>query len=126
MLLLAGALAFVAQSDKPRLITVSGCLTGSYLKSTSIDPPGGHTDRFQLRGSRELLKTLKKEHQGHELEVTGALIDPAKVMGGGKTKELGKKTKVYVSGRERLSTDVGLQTPSIDVQSFRLINDICR
>lgn len=125
--LLAAAIAFSGSAEKLRIITVTGCLNGASLRATKVDTSGTYIDRFRLKGSKETWKTFTKAHQGHEVEITGTLRDPAGVMGGGTTKELGKKTKIYVNGRPRPNVpSAGATDPLIEVQSFRYVKDACR
>lgn len=126
-ILLAAVIAFAGSAEKPRIITVTGCLNGASLRATKVDTSGTYIDRFRLKGSKEAWKTFAKEHQGHEVEVTGALRDPSGVMGGGTTKELGKKTKIHVTNRPRPNVpSAGATDPLIEVQSFRYVQDTCR
>jgi hypothetical protein len=126
-ILLAAAIAFSGSAEKPRIITATGCLNGASLRATKVDTSGTYIDRFRLKGSKETWKTFSKAHQGHEIEVTGALRDPDRVMGVGSTKEIGKKTKVHVSARPRPNVPTaGVTDPLIDITSFRFIKDTCR
>ena len=124
------ALGLLAQSpakNKPRDITVTGCLEGSYLEVTTSDTSGSYVDRFRLRGNKDKLKALTKEHKGHEIEITGTLIDPGGVMGKGKTVEVGKKTTITTQGRERTEQTAVApgDEPSIDVKSYRYVG-VCK
>lgn len=123
--LLAVILLAAGPGDKPRIITVSGCLVGSSLKVTDTNTSGTYIERFRLRGSKELLKALTKDHKGHEVEVTGALMDPKGVTGQGKTVQVGKKTTIYTNARDRGETTPATD-PSIEVQSFRDVRPTCR
>lgn len=127
IVLAAAASAQEKRKAEPRIIAATGCLSGASLRATKVDTSGIYVDRFRLKGSKEQWKTFSKEHQGHEIEVTGALRDPDNVMGGGNTKEIGKKTKIYVSDRMRPNVPtVGVTDPLIEITSFRYIKDACR
>ena len=124
------AVAAVAASqdkrqDDPRVLVVTGCVERSWLKVVTTDPNDTHVDKFHLRGSKDLLKTLTKDLNGHKVEVTGILDDPGRTMGTGQTKQIGKKTKVYVGQREILDHPP-IRDPSIDVRSFKDLSDKCR
>jgi hypothetical protein len=126
-ILLAAAIAFSGSAEKPRIITVTGCLNGASLRATKVDTSGTYIDRFRLKGSKEQWKAFSKEHQGHEIEVTGTLRDPDQVMGVGSTKEIGKKTKIYAGARPRPNVPAaGVIDPLIEITSFRYIKDPCR
>lgn len=127
VLLLAATVALSGSAEKPRIITATGCLNGASLRATKVDASGTYIDRFRLKGSKETWKTFTKEHQGHEVEVTGVLRDPSGVMGVGTTKEIGKKTKISVANRPRPNVPSAAATdPLIEVQSFRYVKDACR
>ena len=115
------------RKSEPRIIVATGCLTGSSLRATTVDTSGTYVDRFRLKGRKEEWKTFSKAHQGHEIEVTGALRDPDQVMGVGSTKEIGKKTKIYAGARPRPNVpSAGVTDPLIEITSFRYIKDGCR
>lgn len=125
--LTAAASAQEKRKTEPRVIVATGCLSGSSLRATTVDTSGMYVDRFRLKGSKEQWKTFSKEHQGHEIEVTGTLRDPDQVMGGGSTKEIGKKTKIYAGARPRPNVPAaGVTDPLIEITSFRHIKDVCR
>lgn len=126
IVLAAAVSAQEKRKAEPRIIVATGCLSGASLRATKVDTSGTYVDRFRLKGSKEQWKTFSKEHQGHEIEVTGALRDPDNVMGGGNTKEIGK-TKINVSNRPRPNVPpAGVTDPLIEVTSFRYIKDVCR
>lgn len=126
IVLAAAVSAQEKRKAEPRIIVATGCLSGASLRATKVDTSGTYVDRFRLKGSKEQWKTFSKEHQGHEIEVTGALRDPDNVMGGGNTKEIGK-TKIYVSNRPRPNVPpAGVTDPLIEITSFRYIKDVCR
>ena len=123
LLLVTGLLA--QTKDKPREITVTGCLQGSYLRVTTVDTSGTWVDKFKLRGNKERLKTLAKDHKDHQVEITGLLIDPDNVMGKGKTIQVGKKTTITTQGRDVAPPTPGRE-PEIDVTSYRHVSNSCR
>jgi len=124
--LTAAASAQEKRKPEPRIIVASGCLSGASLRATKVDTSGTYVDRFRLKGSKEQWKTFAKEHQGHEIEVTGALRDPDQVMGVGSTKEIGK-TKIYAGARPRPNVPTaGVTDPLIEITAFRHIRDKCR
>jgi len=113
------------KSDDRRVMVVTGCIERSWIKVHQTDPIGSHTDRFRLRGNKDLLKVLTRDYNGHLVEVTGLLTDPGKTQGTGKTVQLGKKTKVY-SGAREVQDVPPLQDPSLEVQSYRDLKNSCR
>jgi hypothetical protein len=130
VLLIVFAAAASAQEKRkvePRIIVATGCLSGAALRATKVDTSGTYVDRFRLKGPKEQWKAFSKEHQGHEIEVTGTLQDPDQVMGVGSTKEIGKKTKIYAGARPRPNVpSAGVTDPLIEVTSFRYLKDTCR
>ena len=88
LLFIVGLLAL--SKEKPREITVTGCLQNLYVRITTTDTSGTFVDKFKLRGNKDRLKALAKDHNGHEVEITGLLNDPDGVMGRGKTVQVGK------------------------------------
>ena len=110
------------------LITVSGCLRGTHLKlpsETSAVEASMRASEYLLEGSKETLRTMRKDHDGHYLEVTGTL----KVPKDGKIyqKQLGPKTRITVGTRESEGTAGTLEaTPvSLIVSSYRDLADQC-
>jgi hypothetical protein len=84
--LLAGGMPAIAQersgSDKPPgkgdSIVVTGCLAGPTLEAVETaksDDTGRLTTAitFQLKGDKELLRKLRSEHDGKQVEVKGVL-----------------------------------------------------
>jgi len=123
LLLLTGL--FTQTKEKPREITVTGCLQGSYLRVTTVDTSGTTVDKFKLRGNKDRLKTLTRDHKDHQVEITGLLIDPDHVMGKGKTIQVGKKTTITTQGREVTPPSPGRE-PEIDVTSYHHVSNSCR
>jgi len=123
LLLITGL--FAQAKEKPREITVTGCLEGSYLRVTTTDTSGTWVDKFRLRGNKDRLKALTKDHKGHQVEITGLLNDPDHVMGSGKTVQVGKKTTITTQGRELAPPSPGRE-PEIDVKSYTHVSNTCR
>jgi hypothetical protein len=104
-------------------VVVVGCLHGSGLKVTKPGVLGTYSDTVNLRAPSKVMKALR-EHEGHEEELTGTLVEPKEKMGGGRSKALGKRTKITVGAHEDRSPDVP-QVPQLDVTSFRHIGSAC-
>lgn len=111
-------------SDKP-VITVSGCVDGSWLHVRSVDPGGSYTERYRLRGSKQLLKEIAAKYDRHFLEVTGAVTDSASTTHRGKTVQVGKKTKIYTGAKEIPDKPSG-DDPTLDVASYVELKESCR
>jgi hypothetical protein len=111
-------------SDKP-VITVTGCVDGSWLHVRAADPGGSYTERYRLRGSKQLLKEIAAQYNGHLLEVTGAVTDTANTTHRGKTVQVGKKTKIYTGAKEIPDKPSG-DDPTLDVASFVELKESCR
>ena len=111
-------------NDKP-VITVRGCLDGSWLQVRSVDPIGSYSERYRLRGSKQLLKELAAKYDHHLLEVTGAVTDTANTTHRGKTVQVGKKTKIYTGAKEIPDKPSG-DDPTLDVASYIELKESCR
>ena len=111
--------------DERRELVVTGCIERSTLKVRGTGPFGSQTERFRLRANKDVLKVLTHDYNGHLVEVTGLLIDPANTQGRGKSVRVGKKTRVFTNARE-VSDTPPMQDPSLEVRSFRNVNDTCR
>lgn len=114
----------VTSAPKPKepansnFIVVRGCVSGSMLEDA------GNRRTYRLKGSRSLLSLLAKEHQGHVEEVTGELKSERR-MGGRKTKQVGKKTSVYVGAAEDRNTGSEDPIPELEVKSFEHLTGVC-
>ena len=111
-------------SDKP-VITVRGCVDGSWLHVRAVDPGGSYTERYRLRGSKQLLKEIAAKYDRHLLEVTGAVTDSASTTHRGKTVQVGKKTKIYTGAKEIPDKPSG-DDPTLDVASYVELKESCR
>ena len=109
-------------SEKPATVLV-GCVHRSELKLTKPHPSGPYSDAVRLRGPKKIMKALR-EHDGHEEELTGTLTEPAGKMGGGKSKSIGKRTKITVGAHEDRAPDMP-EEPQLTVLSFRHVNSAC-
>src|ERR1043165_7973301 len=89
-----------AKTDDRPILTVTGCVDGSWLDIKSVDTAGSHRERYQLRGSKQLLKEMADKVKGHLIEVTGAVTDTGNTGHRGKTIEIGKKTRIYTGAKE--------------------------
>jgi hypothetical protein len=126
--------AVAAQNDAPRksddLVTVSGCIRGNHLKFPSGHPSSVdeqlRVSEYILVGSKELLRTLSKVHDGHYEEVTGTLkLPPAKPSDVRiRQKEFGPKTRVTVGTREADGEEIPAPIQLI-VSSYRHLADRC-
>jgi hypothetical protein len=115
------------KSDKDnKTITVTGCVDGTILRVTDRDAVGSYNDRFRMAGSKQLMKEMSKEQQGHKLEVTGHVIDAAGTEHVGQTTQFGKKPTVYVGGSNKPAQPTGDTTSTLQVQSYRELSDTCK
>jgi len=108
--------------DRPTTV-VEGCLHGRTLKATRVDTTGVQTHTFRLRIPKSLAAALK-EHEGHKEELTGILSDTERTMGGGRTKAVGRRTKITVGAREERNTGLK-EDPQLEVVSFRHVATTC-
>jgi hypothetical protein len=126
-------MAIAAQNDaraRDDLVTVSGCVRGTHLKLSSgttaaVDLPL-RASEYVLEGSKELLRTIRKDHDGHYEEVTGTLkLPPTKPSDVAiRQKELGPKTRVTLGVREATGDEIPAPVRLI-VSSYRHLADRC-
>lgn len=95
--------------EKQLPLTVSGCIRGKRLQLSSVFRGDGvadllNTDQLLLEGPKDLMAQLRKEHEGHDDELTGVAILPPSPDGSTttdvQTKDLGKKGRITVGVRE--------------------------
>jgi flagellar hook-associated protein FlgK len=113
-----------SDTDK-QVITVTGCVDGSWLHVQKMDPIGSYTTRYKLRGSKPLLKELASTYKGHLLEVTGAVTDTRNTTHRGKTVQVGKKTRIHTGAKEVPVMPSG-DDPSLEVASYLDLKNTCR
>ena len=107
--------------DRP-VITVTGCVDGSWLHVKG----GGYTERYKLRGSKQLLKEMSSTFKGHLLEVTGAVTDTTgKAVHRGKTIQVGKKTRIHTGAKDVPQVPQG-DDASLEVASYRDLEPSCK
>jgi hypothetical protein len=116
----AGAQDRKKTDDKP-VITVTGCVDGSWLQVKG----GSYTERYKLRGSKQVLKELASQYKGHLIEVTGAVTDTGNSTHKGKTIEVGKKTRITTGAKEVPQVPSGSDA-SLEVSSYRDLQPSCR
>ena len=113
-------------------VVVVGCLRGTRLKidrtasNAVVDSLGA--SEFVMEGSKELLQQIRREHDGHQDEITGIAIIPASQTDerNTETKQLGKKTRITVGARAGGDERAGGSRPvRLKVQSLRHIDDKC-
>jgi len=108
--------------EKP-VIVVAGCLDGSWLR---VEPGYGHVERYRLHGTKTLLKEMAGKHNGHMIEVTGAVTDTGNTTHRGKVIPVGKSGRIYTGAKEVPALPTGSGDPILDVASFQDLNRFCR
>jgi hypothetical protein len=111
-------------SAKP-IITVTGCVDGSWLRVRSADPLGSYTERYRLVGSKQLLKEIAAQYKGHVIEVTGPVTDTRATTHRGKTIQVGKKTRITTGAKDVPSVPTG-NDPTLGVDSYRDLKASCK
>ena len=110
------------KSDNRPVLTVTGCVDGSWLHVKG----DGYAERYKLRGSKQLLKEMSSTFKGHLLEVTGAVTDTTgKAVHFGKTIEVGKKTRIHTGAKEVPPVPQG-DDASLEVASYRDLAPSCK
>jgi hypothetical protein len=107
-------------------ITVKGCLRGGAVESTDVEwgeTPVGLADNltFQLKGDKNLLKDLKKQHDAHLVSVTGVLKSDLSPAGPGASAKIGNmRIGIGAPSANPASPDAGNRRalPVLEVKSF--------
>jgi len=108
-----------------RTITVTGCVDKGYLQVKAVDGFGGYTERYKLRGSKQLVKEIAAKYDRHLLEVTGVVTDlTGNTEHRGKTVQVGKKTTIHTGAKDVPRIPTGSDA-TLEVQSFRELKDKC-
>lgn len=108
-----------------RTITVTGCVDKSYLHVRAVDSSGGYTERYKLRGSKQLVQEIAAKYDRHLLEVTGVVTDlSGNTTHRGKTVKVGKKTTIYTGAKDVPQVPTGSDA-TLEVQTFRELKDRC-
>jgi hypothetical protein len=108
--------------EKP-VIVVAGCLDGSWLR---VESGYGNVERYRLHGTKTLLKEMAGKHNGHMIEVTGAVTDTGNTTHRGKVIPVGKNGRIYTGAKEVPALPTGSGDPILDVASFQELNRFCK
>ena len=115
-------------------LTVSGCVRGSRLLLSQLSSDGVagilNTDELLLEGPKDLMQQLRREHEGHDDELTGTAILKPSPDGSSTTdvesKPLGKKGRITVGVRESNGPQGNLRQPvRFRVAGVRHLHDAC-
>ena len=117
--------------DSQYPLVVAGCLRGSRLKidRTVLNAVADSLDasEFVLEGPKELLLQMRREHDGHQDEITGIAILPAARTDDGRTetRQLGKKTRITVGTRATVGERAQPRPVRLKVTSLKHLADKC-
>jgi hypothetical protein len=113
-------------------LTVSGCVRGSRFLLSSSEGTAAilDADQLLLEGPKELMQQLRKEHEGHEDELTGtAFLKPppdGSTTTDVQSKPLGKKGRLTVGVRQSDSVAGSVKQPvRFRVASMRHLHESC-
>ena len=114
-------------------IVISGCLRGTRLiphsSSAATVSDSLRASEFVLDGPKEILQTLRKEHNGHEEEVTGVAHvppTPSDARVGVATMPMGTKARVTVGKRQESGgVRPGPRPIRLTIMAVRHISDGC-
>lgn len=104
--------------EQGSVMTIKGCITGS---SQLQDDETGFT--YRLKGKKELLKDVGREHKGHVDELTG-ILRSSLVMGGGKSTRIGNTT-ISIGAVESRNTGPRELNPIFEVTSLKHLPVFC-
>jgi len=107
-------------------IRVKGCLMGPTLESieTVVTDEIGKTAgpmTYQLRGDKDLLKRMRSEHEGKQVEVEGILKSSLPQDDAARSKKVGKTRITFGVGTptaEHAVPDAHTALPVLDVKSY--------
>jgi hypothetical protein len=118
--------------DSQHPVVVTGCLRGSRLKldrtMSNVVADSLGASEFVMEGPKELLQQIRREHDGHQDEISGIAILPASQIDerNTETKQVGKKTRITVGARSGSDQRAeGFRPVRLKVQSLRHIDDKC-
>ncbi len=92
-------------------LVVEGCIQGKRLKvdQIAIRRLAGlvETNEFVLDASKELMRHIESEHNGHQDQIEGVVVIPGgrQQRGNVTTRDLGDKTRITSSGRRDTGED---------------------
>lgn len=122
----------LSPKSNEQVVTVQGCVHGRRLDPSVDSSDNGIVGlypgtSFALKGNKELISQLRKQHDGHLEEVTGVVVIPRTraddaLLGG---RQVGDKTRITVGTRTRQEGSVGPDLLQLTVQSFRHIANRC-
>jgi hypothetical protein len=105
--------------EKGSVITIKGCVTGS---STLQDDETGLT--YRLKGKKELLKDLGRQHKGHVDELTG-ILQSSLLMSGMKSTQVGNTT-ISIGAAESRNSGPRELHPIVEVTSLTHRDVACK
>lgn len=131
----AGAQEHRTVPKKGDRIIVKGCLQGQTLTATETRLESDEDESgmvyapftYQLKGSKDLLKKLRSEHEGHVVRVTGELkstlqLDTRRGVSIGNTRIVIGAGQAAADPMVRQATE---PLPVLDVKSFEGVNVPC-
>ena len=118
--------------EKHLPLTVQGCIRGKRLLLVPLDGTANllNADELALEGSKDLLQQLRREHEGHEDELTGTAILKPSPDGPSTTdiesKPLGKKGRLTLGVRESDGLQGDVRQPvRFKVTGLRHLHEAC-
>ena len=114
-------------------VTISGCVRGTRVvplsSSAATISDTLQVSEFVLEGPKDVLQSLRKEHNGHQEEVTGIAhlpATPSDARTGVATTSIGKKGRVTVGQRQESGGVRPAPPPArLRVASVRHVSDGC-
>jgi len=118
--------------EKHLPLTVQGCIRGKRLLLVPLDGTANllNADELALEGSNDLLQQLRREHEGHDDELTGTAILKPSPDGSSTTdiesKPLGKKGRLTLGVRESSGATGEVRQPvRFKVTGLRHLHEGC-
>lgn len=115
---------------KGDVVVVKGCFKGSALESSSIGRKDGDQQfteplRYRLTGDKDVLKTMKAEHDAEEVIVTAELRTDLPQAGRG-TRVGNSRIAIGVGGSRGMMPDPPPPVPVLKVSAFQPTGISCR
>src|SRR3954451_24924899 len=117
-------------TKQPALI-VTACVSGGVLSGVEAAGEASgriFAPRYRLAGPKAIVRTIKRDHAGHDDEFTGSITGDNSSLGVGPTVDLGKLS-VRVGGagpNDQPNAARVPETPVFEVTSFRHTDAKCR
>jgi len=121
-----GQLPKPPQEPSSDMVVARGCVLGGSFTLVSRYEVTQARRTYRLTGPREIIKLLRKEHEGHLEEITGRMRGDFEGPNVVRRKKAGKVAVVVGAGHRGSGAESQVsETPSIEVALSRHLDDRC-